>query len=327
MIISAKSKLKTMTAITAAVTAFLLTLSANVSAQTAGDPAVMITSPSEWTTLRSDSVSVSVQVDTARLPGGTINFKVVRRSGSRSSVLFSKSVKADASSIDVFLGRVKGAPVGGTDYLSIEWSVSDASGLKGVVEPIGIAALSGSLSPENKWVPANPYLSAVRLKDGLSGENAAEALAALRGSSVGGADFSAGWNASGLFLYFKPTSSVPAAEFAFDLKFGANAFTAWADRFLTVGADSAYGVRASKRSVDKDGMKTEESSWGDAKSVVFTESGAGRLVMLEWSELGVLPFDGRNIGFAVFAKGKNAAYPAGAARSIPGTWGGISLAK
>jgi hypothetical protein len=293
------------------------------------DAPVVVTSPASWSTLRSDSVSVSAQVDTAMLPKGSIDFKVVRRSGARSSVLFSKSVRAEDAAVDAFLGRVKGLPIGGGDYLSIEWSVP-GSELKGVVEPIGVAALNGSVSSDNKWVPSVPHVSAVRLKDGLSGDGAAEALAALRGFSVGGANFAAGWNASGLFLYFTPTSSVPAAEFALDLKFGSNAFTAWADKFVAVGADSAYGIRASKRSVDgKDGLKFEESSWGDAKSIAFTAAGAGKLVALDWSELGVVPFDGRNIGFAVFAKGqgKGAAYPSGAARSIPGTWGGISLAK
>jgi hypothetical protein len=270
-----------------------------------------------------------VQVDTTQLPSGKIDFKVYRRSGSRSSLLFSKSVKADASAMDIFLGRVKGG-VGGADYLSVEWSVPEVDGLKGVVEPIGIAPLNGSVSDENKWVPAKPYLSAVRLKEGLSGSETAEALAALSGFSVGGAAFAAGWNASGLYFYFTPTSSVPVAEFALDLKFGANAFTAWADKFVAVGADSAYGVRFSARSADaKEGLKFEESRWGDEKTIVLTENGAGRLVTLDWSELGVQPFEGRNIGFAVFAKGRgnSAAYPSGAARSIPGTWGGISLAK
>jgi len=323
---SISAKLKTITAITAAATAFLLTLPANVSAQASDDLPVVITSPVEWSTLRSDSVYVSLQVDTASLPKGAIDFKVVKRSGARSSVLLSRSVKVDDAAVDLFLGRVNGAPIGGGDFLSIEWSVP-GSALKGVVEPIGVALLKGSVSAENKWVPAVPPLSAVRLKDGLSGNDAAEALAALQGFSAGGANFAAGWNASGLFLYFTPTSSVPAAEFALDLKYGANAFTAWADRFVTVGADSAYGIRASKRSVEKDGLKVEESPWGDAKSIVLTNTGAGRMVMLEWSEMGVLPFDGRNIGFAVFVKGKGAAYPAGAARSIPGTWGGISLAN
>ncbi len=296
-----------------------------------GGGSVIVTSPAPWSTLRTDSLTVSLQIDTAQLPGAKIDFKVYRRSGSRSSLLFSKSVKADAPAMDVFLGRVKGG-VGGSDYLSIEWNAPEVAGLKDTVGPIGIAALNGSVTDDNKWVPAKPYLSAVRLKEGLSGGEAAEALAALSGFKVGGAAFAAGWNASGLYLYFTPTGSVPAAEYALDLKFGANAFTAWADRYVTVSADSAYGSRFSARSVSaKEGLKFDESRWGSGKTVALTENGAGRLVTLDWREMGVLPFEGRNIGFAVFAKGPGgksaAALPSDAVRSIPGSWGGISLAK
>jgi hypothetical protein len=297
---------------------------------------VVITAPAEWSTLRSDSVTVSLQVDTAALPRGVVDFKVLRRSGARSSVLFSRTVKADESAADAYLGSVKGLPVGGGDYLRIEWSVPGTE-LKGAVEPVGMAVLKGSVSAENKWVPANPYLSAVRLKDGavrlkdgIDAESVSDALGKLKSVSVGGAgaDFAVGWNASELVLYFTPTAAVPEAEFALDLKFGANAFTAWADRFITVTSDSAYGLRVSKRSVDSTGaMKFEESPWGDSKLIASTKYGAGCLVALDWNELGVQPFEGRNIGFAVFAKGrgKSAVYPAGANRSIPGTWGGISL--
>jgi len=331
MMISAK--LKSAIAITAA--AFMSALTAPASAQTPDfDGPVVVTNPAAWSTLRTDSLTVSVQVDTSQLPkgnGGAVDFKVLRRSGSRSSLLFSKSVKVDGAVADVFLGRVKGgAHVGGGDFLSVEWSVPGTE-LKGVVEPIGIAALNGSVSPENKWVPASPYISAVRLKEGLSGENAADVLAGLSGFGLGGSTFVAGWNASGLFLYFTPSGSGAEAEFALDLKCGANAFPAWADRFVTVGADSAYGIRTSARSVDgKEGLKFEESGWGDGRTIVFTKAKAGSLVMLDWSELGILPFEGRNIGFAVFKGGrggKGVVYPAGAGRSIPGTWGGISLAK
>jgi hypothetical protein len=328
MMMSAKPEL--------ALTAFLLALPICIFAQTAAldlDGPVVVTSPASWSTLRSDSLAVSVQVDTSQLPkggSGAVDFKVLRRSGSRSSVLFSKSVKVDGAVADIFLGRVKGVPIGGAEFLSVEWSVPGTE-LKGVVEPIGVAALNGSVSPENKWIPASQYLSAVRLKDGLSGEGAAEVLAGLGGFSAGGAVFAAGWNASGLFLYFTPNSAGADAEFALDLKCGANAFPAWADRFVAVGADSAYGTRNSARSVDgKEGLKFEESRWGDDKTIVFTKARTGRLVMLDWSELGILPFEGRNIGFAIFKGGqggKGAVYPVGAGRSIPGTWGGISLAK
>jgi hypothetical protein len=294
-----------------------------------GEGPVIIAAPVEWSTLRSDSITVSLQVDTNALPNGTIDFKVLRRSGARSTALFSKSVKVDDAATDAYLGSVKGLPVGGGDFLRIEWKVPGTE-LKGALEPVGIAVLKGSVSAENKWVPSEPYQPAVRLKDGIELESASEALGKLKGTSVGGAGFAAGWNASGLFLYFTPTASVSEAEFALDLKCGANAFPAWADRYVAISADSAYGLRVSTRTVDTTGaMKFEESRWGDSKSIASTKDSTGRSVMLRWDELGIQPFEDRNIGFAVFArgKGKTAAYPAGANRSIPGTWGGISLAK
>ncbi|MDR2694020.1 MAG: hypothetical protein LBB74_07375 [Chitinispirillales bacterium] len=328
MMISAK--LKAVITVTAAVTAFLLALPVCLFAQPQGvddGGYVAVTAPAPWSTLRSDSVTVSVQVDTLQLPGGGIDFKVYRRSGSRSSLLFSKSVRADAAAIDVFLGRVKGGtPVGGSDFLSIEWSVPGTE-LKGVVEPVGIAFLNGSVSAENRWGPAVPYLGAVRLKDGIGAESVLESLGNLKGADVSGVNFSVGWNASGLFLYFAPTAAVPEAEFALDLKYGANAFPAWADRYVTVTADGAYGLRVSNRSVDSAGIKFEEAGWGDSRSIESIKSESGRLVRLDWSELGVLPFEGRNMGFAAFAKNKKLTVSAKLNRLVPGTWGGLSLAK
>lgn len=299
------------------------------------DAPVVVTAPAAWSTLRSDSVVVSIQADTSRLPGGVVNFKVVKRSGAKSSTLFSKSVGVREASVDAFLGRAGGLPVGGREYLSIEWSVP-GSELSGVVEPVGVVRLNGAVSAENKWVPAAKRVEAVRLKDGVTAEGAAEALAGSGGFVVGGAKFAAGWNGSGLFLYFPQAGSVSAAEFAFDLKCGSNAFVAWADRFVRVSADTAYGLHVSKRSVDKDGLAAEESRWGSAGSIALTKSGGARVVSVEWSELGIQPFDGRNIGFAVFVAGgggkgvpftPSAAYPSGAARLIPGTWGGLELGK
>lgn len=307
------------------VAALAVSLSPLPAVAQAADASVAIAVPSAWATLRSDSVLVSMQVDTALLSGKSVNFKVVRRSGARSSTLFSKSVKVDESTVDAFLGRVSGLPIGGRDFLSVEWSAGTE--YKGVVEPIGVVKLGGAVSADNKWVPSTPRIAVPKLNDGIDVGQAAETAWAGGDFSVGGAKLKAGWNASGLFLWFTPTASVPAVEFALDMKCGSNAFAAWADRFVSVSADSAYGTHVSARSVDKDGLTLEESPWGNARTIALTKSGAARLVVLEWSELGIQPSDGRGIGFAAFAKGKGgaAAYPAGASRLIPGTWGGIDL--
>jgi hypothetical protein len=290
------------------------------------DAAVVISAPPAWGTLRTDSVVVSLQADTAALPKGSVDFKVVKRSGARSSTLFSKSVKVVDGAADVFLGRASGLPVGGRDFLSIEWSVPGTD-LKGVVEPVGIVKLGGKVTADKKWEPASPRLAAVKLEDGISGERAAEALAALAGSGLGGGKVAAGWNSSGLFVNFAPGSPDAVAEFAFDLKCGGGAFLAWADKFVASAADSAYGQHLSSRRTDKDGLQVEESPWGGEGAITQAKSGDARLISVNWSELGIQPFEGRAIGFAAFAKskGRETSYPASAVRTIPGTWGGIEL--
>jgi len=304
-------------------------------AQPVADPAdgpVVIAAPAPWTTLRSDSVVVSVQADLGALPRGTIDFKVVRRSGTRASTLFSRSVKMEEPSADVFLGRVRDMPVGGNAFLSIEWSVP-GSELKGAVEPIGAIRLFGEVTADNRWSPAQAPQVAIKLSDGISGTQAAEALAAAPSFEVSGMKFSAGWNSVGLFIRFIPDAAVTGVDFAFDLKCGKNAFLAWADRFVVYSAagDGVTGQHFGKRAVDKDGIKSEELSWGSNNSPGLEKAETARVMMVRWPDLGMQPFEDRNIGFAVFANGRAAkrpaSYPVAADRSVPGTWGDLRLAK
>ena len=296
------------------------------------DAPVVVTEPSPWSTLRSDSVVVTIQADTSKLPNGRVDFKLVRRSGSRAATVFTKSVAMKKNRAKVFLGRSKDVPLGGTDYLSVEWSVPGTE-FKGVFEPLGIVRLDGAVSDSNKWVPARPPLTAVRLADGAADDKAAGALAGADGFEAGGMKFSAGWNTEGLFILFTPADGVSAVEFAFDLKCGKNAFLAWADRFVVYSAagDSVSGLHSGARSVDKEGMKFEDRAWGSGQSLSVTKADAARLVKVKWYELGAQPFEERNVGFAVFVKGRvkkqPASYPAAAVRGIPGTWGDINLAK
>ena len=163
--------------IAAMAAAALLALAATPAlAQDDDSASVLIAAPTVWSTLRSDSVVVSIQADTSKLPKKSIDFKVIKRSGVRSTTLFSKNVKVDDVSVDAFLGRVSGLPIGGGDYLSIEWS-APGSDIKGVIEPIGAVRLAGTVSEENKWVPTQPPLSAVKLKEKLTVE---EALGLIR---------------------------------------------------------------------------------------------------------------------------------------------------
>jgi hypothetical protein len=300
-----------------------------------------------WTTLRSDSVEVAVQADITRLPNKEVAFKVSKNSGGRASALFGKTVKVEEASSDAFLGRLKDVPLGGSDYLSLEWSVPGTE-LKGVVEPIGAAKLlEGAALP--------PALSATRLKEGLSDGKAADVLAGAAGTEWGGVKFAAGWNADALFIRIKAAEDVTEVQFGIDGKCGKSAFLSWADRFIlySAEADSVHGVHY-KRSVGKwmaanyDASKTkaavkvpgaaydgsvnyESMAWGGKQSLSVTKAETSRLIKIRWYEIGMQPFEERNIGFAAFVSGKTknaqASYPSAAKRDIPGTWGNIKLEK
>jgi hypothetical protein len=301
----------------------ILLLSASVTALFAQDEAVTITSPTPWMTLRSDSVVVSVQADTLRLPQRSIAFKVSKNSNGKTSALFSKTVKMDDVSADVFLGRLGALPLGGTDFLTVEWSVP-GSELKGVIEPLGAVRL-----PDE--VTARPPLSAARLKEGVTEAQVADILRGVGGTEAGGVRFAAGWNTDALYVLINAAEGVTEAQIAIDGKCGKSAFLSWADRFAVFSAasDSVYG-RHYKRSVDKSVMKFDEMAWGGQSTLSVTKAEVSRLIKIRWYEVGIQTFEERNIGFAVFAANKAkkaAAYPGLANREIPGTWGDLKLEK
>ena len=310
-----------------------LALSSVASAQDVSDNApVVITSPASWATMRSDSIALSIQADPVLLPTGSVDIKVNRRSGNRTTVLFTRNVKVEEGSAEVFLGRSRDVPLGGTDFLSIEWSVPQTD-YKGTVEPVGIAKLSGKVV-DNKWVPARPPLTAVRLEADLSDTAAAAARAGSQNTfDAGGAKFAAGWNAEKFYILFTPAQSVTAVEVALDLKCGKNAFLSRADRFIrySVTGDSVF-ARHYNRAVGTTGITYEELVWGSARSLTALRAeGTARLITVQWSELGIQPFEERNIGISVYVdtRGKRqpVTYPPAAVRNIPGTWGDITLAK
>ncbi|MDR0308121.1 MAG: hypothetical protein LBI42_14990 [Chitinispirillales bacterium] len=289
----------------------------------AQDDAVIISAPSPWVTLRGDSLVVTVQADTSKLPKNMITFKVQKGSGGRTTTLFSKNVKMEDYNADLFLGTIKERHLGGTDFLSIEWSVPGTE-LAGTIEPFGTARLD-PVSDSNKNL-----LTAVKLKDGASIGQISDVLIGAQSQSIGASKFAAGWNKEGLYILLNAADGVSEVEFAFDPKCGRNAFLSWADRFAVylTDADSVYGVNY-RRSFDKTAVTYAGMQWGEGLSVQTSES--AKVIKIQWHELGLQPFEERNIGIAVFVKEKSKrtalSYPAAANRTIPVTWGSLRLEK
>ncbi len=278
---------------------------------------VIISNPSPWMTLRSDSVMVTVQADTSKLPKKSILFKVRQHNGTKLTTLFSKSVKMEDVSGDFFLGSLKGSTLGGSSLVSLEWSVPGTE-LKGVLGPVGMVKLS-----EQK-----PVLSAVKLKDGISADQVKDELSKSEMVKLGASSFQIGWNKEALFIAVNKDGSGAQLQFAFDGKCGKNAFLSWADRFVTYAADqdSVFGTHY-KRDFDNTAIQYSEMKWGDG--LLLHKSDSLRVIKVLWHEIGVLPFEERNIGiFCSETIGKaSQVYPSGAQREIPGTWGDVKLEK
>jgi hypothetical protein len=281
-------------------------------------------------TLRGDSLFVTIQADTSKLPKGTIDFKVKRHSGDRASTLFNKSVKIEDNNADIFLGIVKEKNLGGSDFLSIGWSVA-GSELSGTVEPFGRAIIEESAQSDKN------VLSAVKLKDGLSITQISDALIGAQGHDIGGSKFASGWNKDGLYILFNPAAAFLETQFAFDAKCGRGAFLSWSDRFIVYDAasQSVRGVHY-KRTFDKNAIRYAEMPWGEAKDgkadgLSLSNAENSKLIKVQWHEMGLQPFEERNIGFAIFIKEKSKketmTYPSAAKSGIPGTWGELRLEK
>ncbi|MFP4015342.1 MAG: hypothetical protein ACLFVQ_14745 [Chitinispirillaceae bacterium] len=282
---------------------------------------IIVSTPSPWMTLRSDSIMLTVQADTSKLPRNKITFRVQRHTRSRISTLFSKTVKMDDISGEFFLGRVKREPLGGSDLISVKWNVPGTE-LEGVLGPLGIVSLN-----EKK---DEGLAKAVRLKEGISEEQVKEALSGKKEFELAGAECAFGWNKEALFVAVAKGKGVSEVQFAFDGKCGKNAFLSWADRFVVYNAesDSVYGVHY-KRTFDEKTIKYADMGWGEGLSALKADS--VKVIKISWSDIGVIPFEERNVGFSAYAgKGSGkltVSYPGSAQREIPGTWGDIRLEK
>ncbi len=293
------------------VTAITLALSAQ--AQT-----VSFSSPVTWVTQRNDTVTVKAQVDTAQLKKKTLTMKLVLVENGKKKQIASKKVAVSDVSLDMSFGSIKKPLVGGESYLRIDWSVPGSTE-NGSLYPFGIV----SESVYNDLAP----VKAVKVK-------AAEDCFKFKDDqfqNLGDVKVATGWNMDSYFFVVKKSADAKSVvKCAFDGKNGKSAFLSYPDRFLgyipqsdSVSAD--YFVRE----MNADTLKYRQNNWNN--SITKQKSGDIIVLTVAWSDIGVLPFDERTIGFAMFAETSGAkvtqSIPASAQRLIPGTWTNLFLAK
>jgi len=290
-----------------------ITLAFSAQAQT-----VSFSSPVPWVTQRNDSVSVKAQVDTAQLKQKALTFKLLQVSNGKKKEIASKKVSVTDLSVDVSFGAIKKTLLGGSEYLQVEWSVPGSKTDKGIVEPFGIVSESvfKGLAP----------VTAVKVKT-------AQECSQFKDdqfTSLGNVKVATAWNMDNCFIAVKKGADAKSLlKCAFDGKNGKSAFASYPDRILEYDIEKdALNPIHYTREIKADALKYNENKW--INSITKEVQGDLIVITIPWSDVGVIPFEERTVGFAMIAEssGKVAqAIPAAANVLIPGTWTNLLLAK
>lgn len=293
------------------VTAITLALSAQ--AQT-----VSFSSPVTWVTQRNDTVAVKAQVDTAQLKQKSLTLKLVQVENGKKKEIASKKVTVSDVTLDMSFGSIKKPLIGGESYLRIDWAVPGSTD-NGALYPFGIVS-------ESVYKDLAP-VKAVKVK-------AAEDCFQFKDDqfqALGDVKVATGWNNDSYFFVIKKgTDAKSVVKCAFDGKNGKSAFLSYPDRFLGYNAQTdSVSAMYFVREMNADSLKYRQNNWNN--SITKQKSGDVVVLTVAWSDLGVLPFAERTIGFAMFAEDAatkvTQSIPASAQRLIPGTWTNLFLAK
>ena len=237
----------------------------------------------------------------------------------------SKKFKTNDYSYECDLGAVKDEMIGGKDYYRIDWKVLGAAKKseekKGAIFPIGVVKLGGDVKE-----------SAIKCKSVSTPLTADAVNSALKDgdyAKAGNCMFSTLWNEKSFGIVLKNYTEIKNISVYIDGKNGKNAFLSHSDRIITYSPanDSLYAYYY-KRAIIEEGIKYEEKKWvqqieKDAKNDCV-------VIVIPWSDLGMLISEGRIFGIGVFAyysEKEKSSFPQNARQEIPGTWGSAVLIK
>jgi len=280
---------------------------------------ISFNSPLQWQTLRTDTIIAKVQLDTSKFPQKKINFTLSKVEAGKK-----KLVSTTTLSVSDFLQEVKlvnngSFLVGGKNFLRLDWSIPGSKEV-GCLFPIGIA----DLEKIDKVAP----LQINTLKDSITEQNYKTILGSLNSISIKNNQFGLLWNAKQLLIVCKKNAEKTTFRFAFDAKNGKNAFLSYPDRVLNLnlGNDSVSTLLYERVSA-VDTISYSSKSWKtDIKSINIKNEYV--VIVLPWYDLGLIPFQGRVIGFSAFVildKTASASFPEKADLFLPGSWGSAIL--
>jgi hypothetical protein len=281
---------------------------------------VLFNEPTPWITQRSDSLLIKAQVDTAQIKKKEVSVSAFTMIKGKQAKISSKVFKVNDLSKDFDLGFAKTALLGGYDYLKIEWSIPGAKD-KGECVPVGIVDLTKLPAPQQYTAAKNT---------GAFDEKNLGGIAESNYLAVGEFKCALVWNEKNLGVAIQKSSVEKCVMVCVDGKNGKNAFLSYPDRLIKYfpAKDSMATVHV-ERSLANNAITYIEKGW-NSETVKSTGSSIAA-ISAPLADLGVVGFDGRMVGFAVFVLDKDgkqiAALPAKAVKEIPGTWANLVFAK
>jgi hypothetical protein len=282
---------------------------------------VSFNSPGQWVTQRSENIVAKVQLDTSRIPQKKIEFSLSKVEAGKKKLIATKKFKVTDYTQEYTLGSAGNALCGGKDFLRIDWSIPGTKD-KGTLFPVGVANLDK--------LPKVEPVHAVKVKDVINDKNWASLIGGAKFTSVKGNEFGLLWTPKSLVIVCKKAQSKEIVRFAIDGKNGKNAFMSHPDRTVDIyqGKDS-LATMFYDRSLLNDTLSYSQMTWqNDVKMFGDKQT---NVVVVPWYDLGMLPLEERDIGFAVFVMDYKAnalaALPEKAKYFIPGSWGSVVLDK
>jgi hypothetical protein len=277
-------------------------------------------SPAPWLTQRNDSIMVKAQLDTSKFTKKQLTLALSKMEAGKKKAVLTKTFKVKDFTQDFFVGMANTNLVGGKDFFKVVWSIPGAKD-SGYCAPIGIVNIDKIAKCEP--VHAIKVVTPIDLKDiaGLVKEK--------KFFKVGGEEFLLLWNTKTLSIIVKKSAAKSVVKFTFDGKNGKNAFVSFADKMLdyVTDKDSVYAYENDR--VYSDSITYTPKPWVSEIKKVSDKDFA--LITIPWYDVGLLPFDGRVMGFSAFVTTEAAktpsAYPEKAMVFEPGSWGNAVLDK
>lgn len=278
--------------------------------------------PAPWITQRNDSMIVRAQLDTSKL-GTTkkITFVVAKFENNKKTVLKTKTFKVKEPAQDYMVGFAHSGLIGGNDFLQIEWTIPGTTE-KGVIAPFGIVNFSAMAQNE----PAH----AQKVHGELSSGTLATILNHAQFIIMQNRQFCMLWSDNAIIVVAGKSASKDIIWFAFDGKNGKNAFLSYPDKIVDyVASNDSLHAFVYKRAC-ADSIVYTKANWRN--DITKTIDSNYTVITIPFPDLGLLPFDGRMLGFSAFVVSPAndkviASYPPKASNVIPGTWGTVILDK